>query len=91
MAVMDRKTGGAPQKYFELVLTGYGGVKTRSAAIVILGHFCGIKDAYAATCFDGLPEFKEVLITSKEKASLIQKGETLKFYGFTTEIREEVQ
>jgi len=91
MSVLDKAGNFSSQKYYELVLLGYGGTKSRSAAIVILSHFCGITDKYAAYCFDGLPEVKEVLMTSKDKNTLTQTGETLKFYGFTTEIREEVK
>lgn len=90
MAVMDRRPNSPPQKQYELVLTGYSGDKTRSAAIVILCHFCSITDSFASRCFDGLPEFKEVLIVSKDKSELLRIAASLGFYRIISEIREEV-
>lgn len=87
---MDRTPNSPPQqKCYELVLMDYTGNKTRSAAIVILTYFCGISDSNAAFCFDDLPDLKEVLVISKDKADLIRKKESLSFYGFVVDIREE--
>ena len=87
---MDRTPNSPPQKRYELVLVDYTGNKTRSAAIVILTYFCGISDSHAAFCFDGLPDLKETLVTSKDKSDLIRKKVSLICYALVTEIREEI-
>lgn len=91
MALMDRTPKSPPpQKHYELVLVDYTGNKTRSAAIVILTYFCRVSDSHASFCFDGLPDLKEILVISKDKSDLIRKKESLGFYGFVVDIREEV-
>jgi hypothetical protein len=88
MATMYSNRPGTPDKYYELVLTDYIGEKTRSTAIETLKYFCGITDRDAVACFDGLPDFKNVLVTSKNVAELKEKAQTLAFYGFSTVTQE---
>ena len=90
MAVMDRGQARPPQKHYDLVLVDYVGDKTRSAAIVMLGYFCGIQDSFAAQCFDSLPDFKMILKTSTKKDELILISESLSSHEFVVEIREEI-
>jgi hypothetical protein len=89
--VQDRRPPNRPpQPMYDLVLCEYQGDKTRSAAIVILTHFCGIMDRHASFCFDGIPEIQNVLVSDRNKQRLVEIQTTLESYKFVTKITEEL-